>query len=129
MSPVTKRPTVDLDAIAKRCEALNLLHAAQALPELLEEASRDDLTPMHYLDRVLQQELERKNERRIVTSLKLSGLPQGKPSRASTGPSSPGPTAASWTRWPPARSSGKLITSCSWARRGSERAISPWPSG
>ena len=79
MSPATrKRPTVDLDAIAQRCEALKLLHAAQALPELLEEASRDDLTPMHFLDRLLQQELERKNERRIATSLKLSGLPQGK---------------------------------------------------
>ena len=37
MSPATrKRPTVDLDAIVQRCEALKLLHAAQALPELLE---------------------------------------------------------------------------------------------
>lgn len=78
MSPATKRPKVDLDVIAERCEALKLVHAARCLPELLEEASRDDLTPMHFLDRVLQQELERKNERRIGTSLKLSGLPQGK---------------------------------------------------
>ena len=31
MSPATrKRPTVDLDAIVQRCEALKLLHAAQA---------------------------------------------------------------------------------------------------
>lgn len=78
MSPATKRPKVDLDAIAERCEALKLVHAAQCLPELAEEASRDDLTPIHFLDRVLQQELERKNERRIATSLKLSGLPPGK---------------------------------------------------
>ena len=78
MSPATKRPKVDLDVIAERCEALKLVHAARCLPELLEEASRDDLTPMHFLDRVLQQELERKNERRIGTSLKLSGLLQGK---------------------------------------------------
>jgi DNA replication protein DnaC len=78
MSAQTKRPKVDLDAIAERCEALKLVHAAHCLPELLEEASRDDLTPMHFLDRVLQQELERKNERRIATSLKLSGLPPGK---------------------------------------------------
>ena len=52
MSPATKGPKVDLDQIAERCEALKLLHAAQTLPELLEEASRDDLTPMHFLDRV-----------------------------------------------------------------------------
>ena len=78
MSRATKRPKVDLDQIAERCEALKLQHAAQTLPELLEEASREDLTPMHFFDRVLQQELERKNERRIATSLKLSGLPQGK---------------------------------------------------
>lgn len=86
MSPATARPakrrtkgtTVDLDAIAERCEALKLVHAAQCLPELLEEASRDDLSPMRFLDQVLQQELERKNERRIATSLKLSGLPTGK---------------------------------------------------
>ena len=78
MSRATKRPKVDLDQIAERCEALKLQPAAQTLPELLEEASREDLTPMHFFDRVLQQELERKNERRIATSLKLSGLPQGK---------------------------------------------------
>lgn len=78
MSPATKRPKVDLDAIAERCEALKLVHAAQCLPELAEEASREDLTPIHFLDRVLQQELKRKNERRIATSLKLSGLPPGK---------------------------------------------------
>ncbi len=80
MSPTrtSKRRTVDLDVIAERCEALKLVHVAQCLPELLEEASRDELSPMHFLDRILQQEIERKNERRVVTSLKLSGLPTGK---------------------------------------------------
>jgi DNA replication protein DnaC len=43
----------------------------------VEEASRDDLTPVHFLDRVLIQEIERKDERRVATSLKLSGLPTG----------------------------------------------------
>lgn len=78
MSAAAKRPRVDLDRISERCEALKLVYAAQCLPELLEEASREDLSPVHFLDRVLQQELERKNERRIATSLKLSGLPPGK---------------------------------------------------
>jgi DNA replication protein DnaC len=75
---MNKRPKVDLDAVLERCQALRLLNTAQCLPELLEEASRDALTPLHFLDRVLQQELDRKDERRIATTLKLSGLPPGK---------------------------------------------------
>lgn len=78
MSPARTRPKVDLDVIAERCAALKLVHAAQCLPELLEMASRDDLSPVHFLDHVLQQEIERKDERRVATSLKLSGLPPGK---------------------------------------------------
>ena len=39
---------------------------------------RDSLPPLRFLDLVLQRELERKTERRIATSLKLSGLPTGK---------------------------------------------------
>lgn len=72
------RRKVDLDQIAERCQRLKLMHAAECLPELVEEASRDDLSPVRFLDRVLEREIERKNERRIATSLKLSGLPPGK---------------------------------------------------
>ena len=45
---------------------------------LVEEASREDLSPVTFFDRVLEREIERKDERRIATSLKLSGLPVGK---------------------------------------------------
>lgn len=72
------RRKVDLDQIAEHCQRLKLMHAAECLPELVEEASRDDLSPVRFLDRVLEREIERKNERRIATSLKLSGLPPGK---------------------------------------------------
>ncbi|MEN8145024.1 MAG: ATP-binding protein [Gemmatimonadota bacterium] len=78
MSAATKRGKVDLDQIAARCEALKLNHTSQCLPELVEEASRDDLSPLRFLDRVLTTEIERKDERRVATSLKLSGLPTGK---------------------------------------------------
>ena len=70
--------TVDLDAVAERCQSLKLMHAAECLAELVEEASRDDLSPLRFFDRVLEREIERKDERRVVTSLKLSGLPVGK---------------------------------------------------
>ena len=72
------RGGVDLDAVAERCLNLKLMHAAECLPELVEEASREDLTPVKFFDLVLEREIERKDERRIVTSLKLSGLPVGK---------------------------------------------------
>jgi DNA replication protein DnaC len=75
MSP---RRKVDLDEVARRCEALKLTHAATCLPELVEEAAREDLSPIRFLDRVLEREMEWKTERRIATSLKLSGLPPGK---------------------------------------------------
>ena len=75
---MSARQKVDLDPVIARCEALKLSHVAEALPELMEEAVRDSLPPLQFLDLVLQREIERKTERRIATSLKLSGLPTGK---------------------------------------------------
>jgi DNA replication protein DnaC len=75
---MSRAPRVDLDGIAERCASLGLVHAAECLGEMLEEAARDDLTPARFLERVLEREAERKNERRVATSLKLSGLPQGR---------------------------------------------------
>lgn len=72
------RVKVDLDATSERCTALGLAHAAECLPDLVEEASRDNLSPLGFFHRVLERELERKTERRVATSLKLSGLPTGK---------------------------------------------------
>lgn len=74
----TRKRRVDLDALAEKCEALKLTHAAECLPELVEEAARDELPPIRFFERVLEREIERKNERRIATSLRLSGLPVGK---------------------------------------------------
>ena len=75
---MSARPKVDLDPVIAKCETLNLLHAAQTLSELTEEGVREQLAPLQFLDLVLEREIERKTERRIATSLKLSGLPQGK---------------------------------------------------
>ena len=75
---MTRRRKVDLDHIAEQCQSLKLLHTAECVAELAEEASREDMSPVKFLDLVLERELERKNERRIATSLRLSGLPVGK---------------------------------------------------
>jgi len=67
-----------LDALAAKLTALGLGYPASVLPELLEQAARESLSPTAFLDVVLTGELERKDERRVTTMLKLSGLPSGK---------------------------------------------------
>ena len=71
-------PTTPLDPLAAKLLALGLDHPASCLPELVEQAAREALAPVAFLDLVLSGELERKDERRVVTMLKLSGLPPGK---------------------------------------------------
>ena len=51
---------------------------AEQLPELLEEASREDLTPVRFLERLVEREYETKEERRIEMWWRMSGLPPGK---------------------------------------------------
>ncbi|MGH8543560.1 MAG: IS21-like element helper ATPase IstB, partial [Gammaproteobacteria bacterium] len=64
--------------MAEQCAALALTHIAECLPELVETAARDETTPIRFLEQVLEREIECKTERRVATSLKLSGLPVGK---------------------------------------------------
>lgn len=70
--------TTTLDPVVTKLAALGLEYPASALPELLEQAAREDLSPLAFLDLLLTSQLERKDERRITTMLKLSGLPPGK---------------------------------------------------
>ena len=72
MSAVRRK--VDLDVVAERCRSLKLVHAAECPAELVEEASREDLSPVTFLDRVLEREIERKDERRLATSLRCRAI-------------------------------------------------------
>lgn len=72
------RGTVSLDPLAAKLATLGLDHPANCLPELVEEATREGLSPLGFLDLLLTRQLERKDERRVQTMLKLSGLPPGK---------------------------------------------------
>lgn len=76
--PKAPAPTTALDPLAAKLSALGLDHPASCLPELVEQAAREGLSPAAFLDLVLTGELDRKDERRITTMLKLSGLPPGK---------------------------------------------------
>jgi hypothetical protein len=67
-----------LDPVAGKLASLGLEYPASCLPELVEEATRDALSAVAFLDLILTRQLERKDERRVQTMLKLSGLPPGK---------------------------------------------------
>lgn len=77
MSGGAAKGRVDLDATRQSLEHLGLLHAAERLGELLSEAAKQNLAAHHVLDQLLALELGQREERRIKTSLKLSGLPPG----------------------------------------------------
>ena len=72
-----KQPELDLDRTVQRLERVGLGHAALALGERLSEAITGEWSPHAFLDRLLDQELNLREERRVRTALRLSGLPSG----------------------------------------------------
>ena len=72
----TPAAKVDLDATRARLERLGLL-AHEELDALISDAVKTQSAPHAFLDRLLDTELMYREERRIRTSLKLSGLPSG----------------------------------------------------
>lgn len=53
------------------------MHAAGMSEQLVNQAVKENLAPYVFLDRLLEVEQSRRDERRIATSLRLSGLPPG----------------------------------------------------
>ena len=70
-------PKVDLDATRDRLLRLGLVHAAEQLEGRLSEAVKHQTSPHRVLDGLLDEELTWREERRIRTALRLSGLPPG----------------------------------------------------
>ena len=68
---------VDLDRTRERLVDLGLEHAAEQLAAILSEAVKEELPAHRFLDLVLDAEHDRREERRVKTSLRLSGLPVG----------------------------------------------------
>jgi DNA replication protein DnaC len=73
----SKPPTADLSTLLAQLSRLGLDFAAEALPGLLTRAVKEDMGLPASLEQLLRGELERREERRIRTSLQLSGLPTG----------------------------------------------------
>ena len=72
-----RRGQVDLDATRERLLRLGLAHAAERVGEQLARATKEELAPHRFLDGLLESELGVREERRMKTSLRLSGLPPG----------------------------------------------------
>jgi DNA replication protein DnaC len=72
-----KQPKLDLDRTRERLEQLNLMWAAASIDERITQAVKES-TPAHrFLDQLLETEIAQREERRIKTALRLSGLPTG----------------------------------------------------
>jgi DNA replication protein DnaC len=68
---------VDLDTARASLTGLGLTYMAEGLEETVHEAVKVNLAPHQFLERLLARELTQREERRIKTSLRLSGLPTG----------------------------------------------------
>jgi DNA replication protein DnaC len=70
-------PKVDLDATRQLLQRVGLLRGAERLEELMTLAVKEELSPHRLVDALLGEELSFREDRRIRTSLRLSGLPTG----------------------------------------------------
>jgi DNA replication protein DnaC len=68
---------MSLARIKQHMAYLHMQHTLDILGELAESAVKEQTSHLAFLDRVLTLEVENREERRIATSLKLSGLPRG----------------------------------------------------
>jgi DNA replication protein DnaC len=71
------QPKVELDRTREALEQLGLEHGASALGDLISRAVSENLAPHRIIDELLAIEMREREERRIKTSLRLSGLPPG----------------------------------------------------
>jgi len=67
----------EVDRTREALLALGLDHAAERLTDLLSVAVKENFAPHRLVDELLAAEAERREERRVKTSLVLSGLPTG----------------------------------------------------
>jgi len=74
--PAPKK-AVDLETVTTQLRQLGMEHAAAAVGPLITDAMKEETGLCPFLERVLAAEIERREERRIATALRLSGIPTG----------------------------------------------------
>ena len=68
---------MSIEQVQQKMDSLRLNHVSGVLSELLEEATRNKNNALQFLEKVLTLEVEAREESRIATSMKVSGLPKG----------------------------------------------------
>lgn len=68
---------MSLEEMKRKMEYLKMQYAPALLSELVDEATRNKSSAMEFFERILTLEVEHREESRIATSLKVSGLPKG----------------------------------------------------
>ncbi|MFQ6052205.1 MAG: ATP-binding protein, partial [Candidatus Hydrothermarchaeota archaeon] len=68
---------MSIQQVQQKMEMLKLNHTSSLISELFEEATKKKSSPLDFFERVLTLEVEAREESRIATSLKVSGLPKG----------------------------------------------------
>lgn len=71
------KPKLELDKTRESLVQLGLDHGAEILGDLLTRAAKENLAAHRFLDELLTAEIGRREDRRLKTSLRLSGLPPG----------------------------------------------------
>lgn len=67
-----------MERIEEHLGRLKLLRAKELLPELAKNAETQELTHLAFLDKLLNEEVSSKEDRRVKTTLKIAGLPYEK---------------------------------------------------
>jgi DNA replication protein DnaC len=115
---VKDNPRVDIDGTAARLTRLGLDHAAARPAEHLSEAVKSETAAHVFLNRLLDNELAFREERRVKTSLRLSGLPSGQT-----------PASFDFAFQPSVeRSRIEALATCAWIR-GKETLLIQGPPG
>lgn len=102
------KPRVDVDLTRDRLLKLGLTYAADQLSDRISESVKEPVSAHRFLDGLLESELRCREERRIKTALRLSGLPSGQ-------------TLASFDfSFQPAvdRRQIETLSTCAWIREG-----------
>lgn len=63
--------------VIQKMEYLKFQHTPSILQELTDTAIKENQNPLAFFDTLLKMEIDFREERRIATSMKLSGLPKG----------------------------------------------------
>ena len=68
---------MSLEAVIQKMEYLKMQYAPALLSELLNDATKHKISHLDFFDNILKLEIEHREESRIATSRRVSGLPKG----------------------------------------------------